>query len=83
MPRHLDCTKLGEWKDGNNIQDSEVAYITSNGKRKTMVLKCMPIPMKMVLLRRWPYVGNAHDSKEFDELLDIKKTKNLWIGVCW
>ena len=68
-------------KDGNNTQDPEAAYnvkIAADGKKK------ITYGFKMhantdedgFVKKRIVTPGNTHDSKAFDKLLDIKRTKD-------
>ena len=68
-------------KDGNNTQDSEAGYnvkIAADGKRKTTYgFKMHTNTDEDGFIKKMTYTaGNVHDSKEFDKLLDIKKSKN-------
>jgi IS5 family transposase len=68
-------------KDGNNTQDDEAAYnvkIAADGKRKTTYgFKMHANTDEDGFVKKMTYTaGNVHDSKEFDKLLDIEKTKD-------
>ena len=68
-------------KDGNNTQDKDAKYnvkIAADGKRKTTYgFKMHANTDEDGFVKNMTYTpGNVHDSQEFDNLLDIEKTKN-------
>ncbi|BAS67324.1 IS5 family transposase [Bathymodiolus septemdierum thioautotrophic gill symbiont] len=67
-------------KDGNNTQDPEANYnvkIAADGKKKTTYgFKMYANTDEDGFVKKMTYTpGNVHDSKEFDKLLDISKSK--------